>query len=57
MRPLLALWRVRALTRLGRTREARAELRLVLRCPVEPTCAADTFDQTRVSLGLTALTS
>lgn len=57
MTPLLALWRVRALTHLGRTRKARAELRLVLRCPDEPTWAADTFDQTRVSLGLTALNS
>ncbi|MEM7364240.1 MAG: hypothetical protein AAF525_09460 [Pseudomonadota bacterium] len=51
MTPLLALWRVRALARLGRTQEARDELRVVLRCPDEPSWAAATFNETRTSLG------
>ena len=50
MTPLIALWRVRALARLDRVEEARAELRVVLRCPDEPAWAAAAFNGTRALL-------
>lgn len=52
MTPLLALWRVRALAHLGKVDEARAELKVVLRCPDEPGWGARAFNQTREMLAV-----